>query len=136
MDTVQKEDTPFNYFWAIAITRTNFLTVILSVLLFLGIDVFILITDPSLAGFWFMMWIPFILLIGFFYLENIKLRKRFLYTKSRIDILFLLLNIARNIVLFLNFIPLIQLLGIMLLMVGIVPYLIIYAILVYYRSKQ
>jgi sterol desaturase/sphingolipid hydroxylase (fatty acid hydroxylase superfamily) len=108
----------------------------LSLILFLGLDLEILINSPNLLPFWIGMLVVMIIFICFYYYENSKLKKKYKNSRSNADVWLLVLNLIRNLVFLLNFIPLIQLLGIYALVLGIIPYLIIYGLAIAIRAKS
>lgn len=101
--------------WTNGIRRTNKVFMIISLIFVFGVDLLILISSPSLAPYWFMMLGVLVLFVIFYYLENLVFRKRFSNTSSHLDKWILSVVVLRNIVFLLNFIPLIQLLGLGLL---------------------
>jgi len=88
---------------------------VISLLLVFGLDLMIIISSPSLMPFWIAMLIVLGVFLVFFFLENFLFRKKFTYTNSAVDGWILLIIILRNIIFVLNFIPFIQLLGLMIL---------------------
>lgn len=125
-----------NKTWAKRIPRSNQVTMVVSLALVFGLDLFILITNPGLFAFWVIMLAIFGVFAIFYYLENYVYAKKFANSSSKIDYWILSLVGLRNFIVVLNFIPLIQLLGMALGAFAAVPYLIVYATLMYYRSNQ
>jgi hypothetical protein len=109
--------------WAKGIPRTNNVFMVISLLLVFGLDLLILISSPSLAPYWYMMLGVLAAFVIFYCLENFVFRKRFFGTTSRLDKWISLIIVLRNIIFLLNFVPLIQLLGLALLggFLSIVP---------------
>lgn len=126
--------------WTKVIPRTNLIFMVISVLFVFGLDLLILIpslsSETNLLPFWIEMLIVFGLFVAFFLLENFLFKKRFANSKSALDPWFVSLIIVRNIVIFLNFIPFIQLLGMLIGGYVIIPYLLLYAIFVFRRFKS
>lgn len=104
-----------NTIWAKRIPRTNMVFMIISLLFVFGLDLFIIISSPSLKPFWYMMLAVMGVFLVFFFLENYLFRKEFTDTRSTLDGWIYAIIFARNIIFLLNFIPFIQLLGLMLL---------------------
>ena len=115
-----------NKYWAKYIFRTNKWLMILSLILFLGLDVVILVMSPDLFIFWAVMAVVMLIFWQFYRYENSTLNERFANSDSKLDSRFVALVVLRDIVFVLNFIPFIQLLGAGALVVGCIPYLIIY----------
>lgn len=127
--------TSTNNIWTKVIPSTNKIFMVLSVLLVFGLDLMILISSPGLLNFWIEMLVVFGVFIIFFRLENYLFKSKFANTKSALDPWVVLLVIVRNFVIFLNFIPLIQILGEIIGFFLIIPYLIVYSILISRRFK-
>ncbi len=113
------------------IPRINKIFMIISLVFVFGLDLLILISSPGLFPFWIEMLLAFAVFLGFY---NYEKRIQFA-NRSNLDPAFLALSLTRNIVLFLNFIPGIQIAGAMLSVVGIIPYSIIYFKLVSKRKS-
>ena len=94
---------------------TNNVFMVISLLLVLGLDLLILLSNSSLLSYW----IPMLIILGvfviFFFLENYVFKKIFADTTSPLDPWIHTIIVARNIIFVLNFIPLIQALGLVLL---------------------
>ena len=133
-DTVAAPATE-SVIWSKFIPRANMVFLVISAIFVFGIDLMILISSPNLIGFWIEMLIVFGVFILFMYIENFKLSKRFASTKSRLDFYIGALVVIRNLAIFLNFIPYIQILGMLILVFAGVPYLIGYLLLLRFRSK-
>lgn len=101
--------------WTKGIARTNNVFMVISLVLVFGLDLLILISSPSLAPYWYMMLGVLAAFAIFYCLENFVFRKKFANTTSALDKWISLIIVLRNIVFLLNFIPLIQLLGLALL---------------------
>lgn len=127
--------TPINKIWTKGIPTINLTFMIISVLLVFGLDLMILISQFNLLPFWIMMLVAFGLFVVFFGVENYLLKNKFANTKSALDPWLVALIIVRNCVFILNFIPLIQLIGAGIGGIAVVPYTIVYAILIFIRSK-
>ena len=98
--------------WNKGIPRTNSTFMFISLLLVFGLDLLIAIASPDLLSFWYMMLGVFAGFGFFFFLENFVFRKKFANTTSSLDKWILTAIVLRNIIFLLNFIPLIQLVGI------------------------
>ena len=101
--------------WAKRIPRINKVFMIIFLVLVFGLDLLILISSPSLAPYWYIMLGVLAIFAIFFYLENFIFCKRFAGTQSSLDKWISAIVVIRNIIFLLNFIPLIQLLGVLLL---------------------
>lgn len=101
--------------WEKRIPRINKVFMVISLVLVFGLDLLILISSPSLAPYWYMMLGVLAIFVIFFCLENFVFRKKFANTTSSLDKWITTIVVIRNIVFLLNFIPLIQLLGVSLL---------------------
>ncbi len=124
-----------NKIWSKRIPGSNKIAMVVSLILFLVVDLYILITLPELLVFWLAMLAVMVIFCAFYYYENNKLAPKFLYSQSKLDYWILTLAGLRNLVFILNFIPFIQLLGGAALIFGGIPYLIVYFILIHLRSK-
>jgi len=122
--------------WTKTIPRTNSVFMVVTLGLVLGLDLVILIQSPSLFAFWAEMFGVLIFSLIFFWYENFKLKKKFGTSSWKHDGWIYFLVILRNITIVLNSIPLIQILGAMALVVGIIPYLIVYSLLLKARSNS
>ncbi len=123
-------------YWYKIIPKTNIVFLVLSCILVFGLDLLILLSSPMLFPFWIEMLVAFGVFMGFFYAECYTFRSKFSQSYSSVDIPLYCLIVLRNFVLFLNFIPLIQIIGAILSAVGILPYLIVYVILIRIRNKE
>lgn len=122
--------------WSAFIPRINKIFLVLSLVFVFGIDLTILISSSfSLIGFWLEMLLVFGVFLPFFCFENFILSKKFAGTKSRLDLYIAVGVVFRNLAIFLNFIPFIQLIGVLILGFAGIPYLIIYLVLLWFRSK-
>lgn len=101
--------------WTKGIPRINKVFMILSILLVFGFDLFVIISYPDLISFWYIMLGVLAAFALFYALENFVLRKKFAGTTSALDKWIRLIIILRNLIFLLNFIPVIQLLGLALL---------------------
>lgn len=104
-----------NTVWTKNIPRTNKIFMVLSLVLVFGLDLFIIISNPSLASFWSIMLAILAVFVVFFCLENFVFSKKFANTTSSVDKWISMIIAIRNLIFVLNFIPLIQLLGLALL---------------------
>lgn len=93
----------------IPIINTTFMAT--SLVLVFGLDLLIAVSSPELRPFWYAMLIVFGVFSFFLYLENFVLRKKFTNNIPTIDNWITFVIVVRNIIFFLNFIPLIQILG-------------------------
>lgn len=125
-----------NTIWTGFIPRINKIFLVLSLILVFGLDLVILISSPSLIGFWLEMLLALGVFLLFFYFENKIFSKKFADTKTPLDAIIYVGAVLRNIAIFLNFIPFIQLLGIGIGMFAGIPYLIIYALLIWLRYRR
>src|SRR3989344_7282882 len=105
-----------NTIWTKGIPQTNLIFGLLSLLLVFGVDLYAVISNPDLSFFWFIMLIIFGVFAIFFYLENVVFCKKFANSTSKLDIWISLVIVIRNVLFLLNFIPIIQLFG----LIGIV----------------
>lgn len=127
--------TPVNKIWSKTIPYINVTFMTFSVMLVFGLDLIILIFNFSLVFFWIIMLVVFGLFVIFFRLENYLFNKKFAKSKSALDPWIGALIVLRNLVFILNFIPGIQIIGAMIFIVAIWPYIILYSILTSSRSK-
>lgn len=133
---IHTEESAENKIWTKRISSSNKFTLYLSLPLVFGLDLWILYTAPSLFAFWAMMFGVFVGFCVFFYFENYYLRQKFQHTKSTLDYSIFTLVSIRNLVVIISCIPVIQLVGLAILAYGGIPYLVIYALLVYFRFKK
>jgi len=117
-------------YWGGLLNKTNKIFMVICIGMLFTVDLAILISQPELAPFWFIM-IGCTVLFGFFYvLENVYFSNKFAGTQSDLDAWIYLLVFLRNIVFVLCVIPLIQILGGLALVAGGLPYLLVYVILI------
>lgn len=131
-DTHQSQST----IWSAFIPRINKIFLVLSLIFVFGVDLLVLISSFSLLGYWFEMLAVFGVFLLLFYLENKVFSKKFADTKTPLDPFIYVLIVLRNIVIFLNFIPFIQLLGMGIGMFAGIPYLVIYSLLICLRYRR
>jgi hypothetical protein len=122
--------------WAKVIPLINIIFMAISLVFVFVFDLMILIEEPSLVGFWIWMLIVFAFFSILFYFENYVYKYRFMNSQSNLDKFLVAVIVIRDIIVFLNFIPFIQILGmISLLYIG--PFLLIaYIFLIRARFKQ
>jgi hypothetical protein len=135
-ETQSSSNSSDNRLWIKIIPGTNRVFLILSLLLVFGLDLIILISSPSLFPFWAMMLANLVASLTFFYFENFLFYKKYAHTKSKLDLYILILIIIRNLVFILNYIPLIQLLGLAIWTGFSIPYLLAYCLILWFRSKK
>ena len=104
-----------NTIWAKGIPRTNTVFMIISLVLVFGLDLLIVISSPSLFPLWYVMLGILAVFALFYYLENFVFHKKFADSTSPLDKWISVIIVARNLIFLLNFVPVIQLLGIALL---------------------
>lgn len=103
--------TVTNKIWSKTIKRLNYATLTICAGLLLLLDLPILRSSPSLAGFFYAMVAAFSLFVGCLLFE-LWAGKRLQDTPpSRLDSTILVLAVMRNIIIGLNVVPLIQLIG-------------------------
>ena len=100
---------PSSSWWGIVIVNKVSFWIYLALLLI--VDLVIVIRTPELFPFWFIMVGVFVVFLLFYSFENSYCARRFLETSSRLDIFIGLVIGLRNVAFLLNFIPVIQLLG-------------------------
>lgn len=127
--------TPGNRLWLKVIPIINIVSLVISIALVFGLDLLILISSPMLFPFWIEMLIVFVISLVFIYCENSVYKRRFSNSFSNLDGFIVVLVIIRNIVFVLNFIPFIQVIGAIGAIFGIIPYFIIYLVLLSQRRK-
>ena len=115
MEHFSSESHEENKIWAKGIPITNKVFMVISLLLVFGLDLLIIVSNPSLFMFWAIMIGVLAVFSVFFFLENYFFRNKFLHNKSPLDGWLYVIILARNIIFILNFIPIIQLFGLMLL---------------------
>ncbi len=121
--------------WTRIIPGTNMGFLVITMLLVFGLDLVILVTSPELWMYWAEMVGVFAVFMLFFWFENSNRKKAYGSSRSALDGWILFLIVVRNICVVLNSIPFIQLLGGFLLFFGIIPYLILYTILIDMRTR-
>lgn len=100
-----------------------------------GVDLIIIITNPSLTSYWLAMLGVFAGFLVFFCIENLWLAKKFSQSSSPVDGVLATVIGLRNAVVLANFIPVVQILGIVALSAAGIPFLILYLILVIVRFR-
>lgn len=124
-----------NKIWSKGIPRTNVGFMVVSLLLVFGLDLVILLNSPGLAPYFIVMLVVLGIFGVFYYIENYVFKKKYSNSQSKLDAWISVLAVLRNLVFVLNFIPFIQILGGVALVFGGIPYLILYGILLSFRSK-
>jgi len=124
--------------WNKVIPRINKIFTIVSVYVFV---VVVSIIGPSvfisdLKVFAFAMLGTVIAIGAINYYETFPLAKRYANSNSRLDTWFIISAVLRNLVLFLSVLPLIQVIGMVAMVLGGIPYLIIYYFMVRSRNKS
>jgi hypothetical protein len=113
----EKASTPgasaLNTIWTKRIPKINIGFMIPSLLLVFGLDLIIILSSSDLKSFWDMMLIVIAIFIVLLCLENFVFSKMFAGSTSSLDKGILTLITIRNILFLLNFIPFIQLLGLL-----------------------
>ena len=107
-----------NTIWTKVIPRTNIGFGIASLPLVFGLDLIIIISSPDLKPFWYMMLGVLAVFALFFCLENFVFNKKFADTTSNLDKGISVVVVIRNLLFLLNFIPLIQMLGLAAIVFG------------------
>jgi len=125
--------------WTKVIPRINKIFTIISVSVF--VVVVVIFGGPSvfmseLALFAFAMLGTVIVIGAINYFEAFFLAKRYANSNSRLDTWFTVLAVLRNLVLFLSVLPFIQIIGMVAMVFGGIPYLIVYYFLVRSRNKS
>jgi hypothetical protein len=134
METILNEAGE-NIFWAKRIPKTNKVFFNISLLLVFTIDLLIVIISSDLMIFWVEMLIVLGIFLAFMYIENNIFAKKFKLSDSKLDgLIYGLINL-RNIFLFMNCIPFIQLLGILLSFWFSIIFVPIYIILIAFRFR-
>lgn len=110
--TIQNVKPIKSSLWTSKIPRINMISFVIYVILLLFVDLSIVITSPSLLEYFYMMLFVFGTFMVFFILENALLCRKFTDYQD-IDYVILVLIVVRNLIYLLNFIPLIQLVGIL-----------------------
>lgn len=126
--------------WTKVIPRINKIFTVISVGVFVvvvlsfgGPSVF---TSSDLAVFAFAMLGTVIVIGAINYFETFSLAKRYANSNSRLDTWFTVLAVLRNLVLFLSVLPFIQIIGMVAMVFGGIPYLIVYYFMIRSRSKS
>jgi len=113
-----------------------------ALVVFFGVDLFILVIDAMDLGmetmlfFYGIMLVPMIIFYSFYQYENHKLVNKYLQSSSKLDLWILILILIRDAVFVLNVIPFIQVLGGIALVFGGMPYLIVYSLMIRARNKS
>ena len=128
------ESVSNNRKWSTIIPLLNHVTLVIALLLIFTVDLQIIKDDPSLMLFFYLMLTVLGLFVPLYILESFVLNRRYKYTKSSLDGIFLIFVILRNIVIILNVIPFIQLIGLVALGYGMFPYAIFYLVLLAKRK--
>lgn len=123
--------TKSNRIWAVEIPRMNRYSMIASMPFVFGLDLAILIMEPDLAEYWYMMLVVLAVFSIFYYIENFVLSRRLASRSHSADGVLYVFIVLRNIAFILNFVPGIQLLGLAALFYAGVPFVILYGILLY-----
>ncbi len=116
--------------WNKGILYINFVSLIAYLLLVFGLDFAIVSSDPSLMEFWILMLGVFAIYMVFFLLETFLFRKKFAALPPGSDTGITVVIILRNLLFLLNFIPYIQLLGLIVMPVLGPILLILYVIFI------
>lgn len=124
-----------NKIWK-GIRLTNKGSLVPYLLLVFGLDLFIIITNPGLTSYWLAMLGVFAGYLVFFCIENLWLAKKFSQSSSPVDGVLATIIGLRNAAVLINFIPVIQLLGLAALFFGGAPFLLLYLILVIVRFRN
>jgi hypothetical protein len=130
-----------NRYWTKSIPWANRGFMATSLILLLGVDLYILVTDSMGLGmetmvfFYRAMFIPMAIFVGFYFYENRILSVKFSNSKSKLDIWFTILVAVRDYIFILSFIPFIQILAFAVLVKGAVPYLIAYYFMMRARNR-
>ena len=120
--------------WATRIPRTNIGFLIAYLALVFGLDFGIAKSSPDLFFFWYIMLAVLSLAMVFFALEMFVYKRRFITTASSLDTGIFVVIILRNIIFLLNFIPYIQLIGLVALPTAGIILFIMYVIFVIRRA--
>jgi len=133
-DNFTTESSFVNKIWKYYIPAINKIFLVLYLILILIVDLYIIIKNPNLTFFWAIMLFVFsIYYLGCFLVENRGLKKKLEYAHvGNLDYIILILIIFRNIIFLLNFIPGIQLIGILIFF----PLLILICIINYLENKK
>ena len=131
---IYESNVVINTIWKRKIPWNNMSSMAIFLLLVFGLDLFIVISSPDLIFFWYIMLAVLGGFLIFFFLENLLFIKKFADHKSKLDLWIFLIIIVRNFIFLLNFIPFIQVLGLILLPFIFVPVcLVLYTILIICR---
>lgn len=125
-----------NTTWTKVIPRINLACLILPAPVLFVLYPIILMGEPELTPFWIIMLVVFGIFGVFYYLENRVFRKKYSHSASKKDTWIAVLIVLRNIVFILNYIPFIQLLGLAGLAFMGIPFIVIYGLLLQYRSRE
>ena len=121
--------------WANAIPKLNRITMIACLALFIFVDTIILVDNPELIMFWVIMAGVMVLCTVFYYLENYVFAPRFAKTRARLDTFIFGLIAFRNLVFFLNVIPVIQVIGMWTIVFAGIPWLLAYGWSIHLRYR-
>ncbi len=124
-----------NPYWDARIPKANKSSMLTSLFLFFGLDLYILIIAPDLFPYWLAMLAVMLIFGAFYYYENHVLAHAFRYSESRWDSWLHTLVTQRNATFVLSLIPLIQILGMLVMLVLGIPYLIAYTLMVRARYR-
>lgn len=126
--------------WSKTIPWINLSSLAIYLVFVFGIDLYTVFQQTyrrdTYWGFWKIMLLVLAVYLLFFWLESFVLKKKFASTTSRLDGWVLFVIIVRNVVFLLNFIPLIQLLGLVIDIFAGWAIVITYIILIYFRYRN
>ena len=131
-------DAFVNRTWSKTIPTINKVFTTISVTIFL-LSLFVAVQSGALKEVFLfaLIMVAVIIILGRFnYIESSSLSKKYSHSTSKMDPWFIVVSVIRNIVFVLNVIPFIQIFGIVALVLGTVPYLLIYLIMIYMRNKS
>lgn len=130
-----------NKYWLKWIPAVNRLFLLGVLVLMFVVNVFVLITDSLGLGFETMiffygiMLVPTAVFVSFYFYEESTLAERYQTSNSKLDPWLLVLILIRNIAFLASVIPFVQILGMIALIFGGIPYLIIYFFMLSSRNK-
>jgi len=131
-----------NKYWSKWIPAVNRLFLLGVLVMMFVVNIFILITDSLGLGFETMivfygiMLIPTAVFVSFYFYEKRTLADKYTESNSRLDPWLLTLITIRNIAFVASVIPFIQIIGMVALVFGGVPYLIVYYFMLRTRNKS
>lgn len=132
--TKQSQPPVENTLWSKTVPIQNYVFLVINMAFVFGLNIFIIISNPDLTEYWYMMlWVfggfVITLLLENFFLANLLKNK----VRSGLDMAITVLILLKNLLVLANLIPLVQLLGLLVLFLGGWLLALVYIILIIIR---